>query len=294
MDGTAAGDGADAIISEPGGDGAAPDAAVGARTAVADLPREPVGPGAQAGARTIDRGAIGTPPLPPESSVPKPKADPSSPRTSVVMDAEPGVFGMDGLSASVPAPKSARARRWSRLESVSISNFKAIASTTVALGDVTILVGPNGCGKSSVLQAIHWAARAASYIVPKNSKEMMSFDRIDYLPSSEPLKTAHRGDLRSDTASSPTRVVFNHAPASDEDAAASVTVKIFALPPSLSRIGESLESRRSRRVERAERREKDGARRRPYAAQPILCVIHAGMQATDPSGCGMTTRLAPR
>jgi AAA15 family ATPase/GTPase len=94
--------------------------------------------------------------------------------------------------------------------SVTIENFKAIPSTTVPLGDVTILVGPNGCGKSSVLQAIHWAVRAASDIAPKNSKEMMAFDRIDYLPSSEPLKTAHKGELRSDTKSPPTKIVFNH------------------------------------------------------------------------------------
>ena len=46
------------------------------------------------------------------------------------------------------------------------------------------------------------------------------------------------------------------------------------LPPFLSRIEESLEPRRSVRVECAGRLEKDGARRRPYAAQPICCVIH--------------------
>src|SRR5580704_2128879 len=38
------------------------------------------------------------------------------------------------------------------------------------------------------------------------------------------------------------------------------------LPPSLSRIGESLEARRCPRVKRAGHREKDEARRRPYAA----------------------------
>jgi len=239
MDGTAAG-GSDATSLEPGGDGAASDAGAAAGPAVADLLREPAGPGAQgepaptggrgdaAAARAIDWEAIGTPPVPPESSAPKPKADLSSPRTNVVMNAEPAVFGMDGEPAAVPTPKSARVRRWSRLESVTIENFKAIASTTVPLGDVTILVGPNGCGKSSVLQAIHWAVRAASYIAPKNSKEMMAFDRIDYLPSNEPLQTAHKGELRSDNKSPPTRIVFNHVPASDEEAAASATVKIFA------------------------------------------------------------------
>lgn len=123
--------------------------------------------------------------------------------------------------------RSPRARRWSRVESVTVKNFKAILSATVPLGNVTILVGPNGSGKSSVLQAVHWAARAASYIAPKNSKEMMSFDRIDYLPSSEPLRMAHKGELRSETRTEPTAVIFNHAQSGD-DSASSATVKIFA------------------------------------------------------------------
>jgi len=122
--------------------------------------------------------------------------------------------------------KPARSRRWTKVVSVAIENFKAIKKTTVPLGDVTILVGPNGSGKSSVLQAIHWAVRAASYIAPKNSKEMMAFDRIDYLPSSEPLQTAHKDELKSDTKSSPSKVVFNHQPTEGDEAAA--TVKIFA------------------------------------------------------------------
>jgi recombinational DNA repair ATPase RecF len=64
-----------------------------------------------------------------------------------------------------------------------VRGFKAIEAATIPLEHVTILVGPNGCGKSSVLQAIHWAARAASYVMPKNAKEMISFERLDYVPS---------------------------------------------------------------------------------------------------------------
>ncbi|MGA2493497.1 MAG: AAA family ATPase [Roseiarcus sp.] len=131
-------------------------------------------------------------------------------------------------SVGVPDARPARLRKWSKLENVAIANFKAIRQTTIPLGDVTILVGPNGSGKSSVLQAVHWSVRAASYIAPKNAKEMMSFDRIDYLPSSEPLKTAHKDELKSDTKSDPTTVIFNHVATSNEEAAQSATVKIFA------------------------------------------------------------------
>jgi len=90
---------------------------------------------------------------------------------------------------------------------------------------VTILVGPNGCGKSSVLQAIHWAARAASYVLPKNTKEMISFERLDYVPSSDPLTTLHKGELRSDAASPPVEVVFTHRPVGDDVVQATIRIR---------------------------------------------------------------------
>lgn len=109
-----------------------------------------------------------------------------------------------GGASSTPATlgitdtRSVRARRWSALETITVRDFKATKVATIPLDRVTILVGPNGCGKSSVLQAIHWAARAASYVLPKNTKEMISFERLDYVPSSEPLTTLHKGELKSD------------------------------------------------------------------------------------------------
>jgi ABC-type lipoprotein export system ATPase subunit len=103
---------------------------------------------------------------------------------------------------------SAKTNRWAKLSAVEIKNFKAIKHLRLPLSDVTILVGPNGSGKSSVLQAIHWAARAASYIEPKKQSEVISFDRLDYSPSSEPLKTAHKSELSSARESDPTLVNF--------------------------------------------------------------------------------------
>jgi predicted ATPase len=102
--------------------------------------------------------------------------------------------------------------RWSKVESIEIGNFKAIDKLTLPLSDVTIMVGPNGSGKSSVLQAIHWAARAASYITPQKQTEVVSFERLDYLPSSEPLMTAHKQELSSD-GTEPTTVVIRHVAA---------------------------------------------------------------------------------
>src|SRR6202020_2941509 len=74
-------------------------------------------------------------------------------------------------------------------------------------------------------QAIHWAARAASYILPKNSKEMISFDRLDYLPSSEPLTMLHKGELKSDASSKSIEVIFFHHPINDESVQATIRIR---------------------------------------------------------------------
>jgi ABC-type cobalamin/Fe3+-siderophores transport system ATPase subunit len=121
--------------------------------------------------------------------------------------------------------RSVRARRWSTLDSITVRGFKAASEATIPLDHVTILVGPNGCGKSSVLQAIHWAARAASYVLPKNTKEMISFERLDYVPSSDPLTTLHKGELRSDAGSPPVEVVFTHRPIGEDVVQATVRIR---------------------------------------------------------------------
>ena len=127
--------------------------------------------------------------------------------------------------AEIADTRSVRARRWSPLESITVTSFKAVKQATIPLDSVTILVGPNGCGKSSVLQAIHWAARSASYVLPKNTKEMISFERLDYVPSSEPLTTLHKGELKSDSSSVPVEVVFANRPSGEESSQATVRIR---------------------------------------------------------------------
>ena len=142
-----------------------------------------------------------------------------------------GLSAASDMSSSPPAPlgladtRSVRARRWSAVDAITVRGFKAADQVTIPLDRVTILVGPNGCGKSSVLQAIHWAARAASYVLPKNTKEMISFERLDYVPSSEPLTTLHRGELKSDSTSTPVEVVFTHRAIGEEPAQATIRIR---------------------------------------------------------------------
>jgi AAA15 family ATPase/GTPase len=45
--------------------------------------------------------------------------------------------------------------RTSMIDLVHFENFKSLQDVTLDLGRLTALVGANGCGKSSVLQAMH-------------------------------------------------------------------------------------------------------------------------------------------
>jgi energy-coupling factor transporter ATP-binding protein EcfA2 len=137
-------------------------------------------------------------------------------RTSKEIEASVEPETTTASALDIADTRSSRARRWSALDSIIVKNFKATEEAVIPISHVTILVGPNGCGKSSVLQAIHWAARAASYVQPKNTKEMISFERLDYVPSSEPLETLYKGELKTDASSTPVEVVFSHRPIGDE------------------------------------------------------------------------------
>lgn len=142
--------------------------------------------------------------------------DGKEPSVDVTGEPEEGLQSPPPTSPGITDTRSSRARRWSALDSITVRNFKATEEAVIPVSRVTILVGPNGCGKSSVLQAIHWAARAASYVLPKNTKEMISFERLDYVPSSEPLKTLYKGELKTDSSSTPVEVIFSHRPVGED------------------------------------------------------------------------------
>lgn len=84
-------------------------------------------------------------------------------------------------------------------DAVTVANFMRISdAVTIPLGPVTILVGENGSGKSSVLKAIHWAARCA---VLRDSSDRVTLERMDYAPSRDFLHLAHKARLNSERAS---------------------------------------------------------------------------------------------
>lgn len=99
-----------------------------------------------------------------------------------------------------------------KLESIKIEKFKRIDSIELPLADLNILVGSNGSGKSSILQALHLASclmRQADRI-RMGSTAMVRVADLDYLPSDEYWRLGHGAPWgnRADSPSSKVSFVF--------------------------------------------------------------------------------------
>jgi len=80
-----------------------------------------------------------------------------------------------------------------QLESVKVEKFKRINTIELVLSDLNILVGSNGSGKSSILQALHLASclmRQADRI-RLGATAMVRVSDLDYLPSDEYWRLGH-------------------------------------------------------------------------------------------------------
>lgn len=97
-----------------------------------------------------------------------------------------------------------------QLESIKVEKFKRIDSIDLPLTDLNILVGANGSGKSSVLQALHLASclmRQADRI-RSGSTVMVRVSDLDYLPSDEYWRLGHGADWGNRSISPSTKVHF--------------------------------------------------------------------------------------
>jgi hypothetical protein len=92
-----------------------------------------------------------------------------------------------------------------RLTSVAIRRFKRIEQLEIPLDDVTLLIGANNTGKSSILQAIHFAASIAQTarlvgegVSWQRDKFELSFDpsQLLYSPVADVLSLATGGTLQ--------------------------------------------------------------------------------------------------
>lgn len=80
-----------------------------------------------------------------------------------------------------------------KLTKIRIEQFKKIDSIEIPIADLNILVGANGSGKSSILQATHLAScllRQADRIRPSSTSTVAVQD-LDYLPSDEYHRLGH-------------------------------------------------------------------------------------------------------
>nr|WP_280938300.1 ATP-binding protein [Xanthobacter sp. 126] len=76
-----------------------------------------------------------------------------------------------------------------------MQNFMRIDERVdVDLGPVTVLVGANGSGKSSILKAIHWAVRCATL---RDHNNNTSLEQMDYTPSRDFLQLGHKRRLQN-------------------------------------------------------------------------------------------------
>lgn len=99
-----------------------------------------------------------------------------------------------------------------QLKSVRIKKFKKFEDIDIPLSDLNVLVGANGSGKSSVLQALHLSACLMRQVnrIRSGSSEMVRVSDLDYLPSDEYWRLGHDGDWgnRATSASSKVEFVF--------------------------------------------------------------------------------------
>lgn len=83
-----------------------------------------------------------------------------------------------------------------QLNKVTIKNFKAIEDTTIDLGAFTVIVGMNGSGKSSILQAMHWVFQSGRNLTVDTNKKptdgsTLSEKNATYMPSPDYRNAGH-------------------------------------------------------------------------------------------------------
>lgn len=78
-----------------------------------------------------------------------------------------------------------------KVKRVHIRNFKAVRDVDIELTDVTLLVGSNNSGKSSTLQAIHFASRSFFQASEANKQSTISLRELEYVPSEDYRELAH-------------------------------------------------------------------------------------------------------
>lgn len=94
----------------------------------------------------------------------------------------------------------------SLIKSVKITNFLRVdTEIEIPLSNLTVLVGENGSGKSSILKALHWSIRCATLA---DGSGKVTLDQMDYVPSKEFLDLGHKLKLQNNSTGRKTTVKF--------------------------------------------------------------------------------------
>lgn len=102
-----------------------------------------------------------------------------------------------------------------KLKSVTVENFKAITRAQIPLlSGLSVLVGQNSSGKSSVLQAVHWACRCiANPKIQRNQSRSLSVHDFDFYPTINIKSVGNNQELRQGRGGRPevsVKVIFEH------------------------------------------------------------------------------------
>ncbi|MBF6650088.1 ATP-dependent endonuclease [Methylobacter sp. BlB1] len=94
------------------------------------------------------------------------------------------------------------------LKNLEIESFKKIKKVSIDLSNINILVGCNGSGKSSVLQAIHLACCVTRQVdrVELHKTSTISIDDLDYLPTDDYKSLGHKSQWGNVAGSSSSKV----------------------------------------------------------------------------------------
>lgn len=113
------------------------------------------------------------------------------------------------------------------LTNLLIENFKRIKKVNLDLADVNILVGANGCGKSSFIQAIHLACcviRQAER-VESGKTSTVGVDQLDYLPTDDYKSLGHGNNWGNKQGSPSSKITLSFADSSGVKAVSSCTLR---------------------------------------------------------------------